>query len=197
MKTSNLENMHFMFALFLIIGFSLVVSEPGDWQFVSGEPGAGNFRYLTHYKKKGNANEAPYVLYIMFNPSTGGVEEGKTDPTIREIMAFTEAPSTVTGWNTVKAFKIINLFSFKNPSPIELLQKLDQKSTSIGNKRAFEFVQGEIEKKVGKKRGKERYDEHSDYWNNLAKNAKFICAAWGDSPDINKVSSQWKTTWIP
>merc|ERR1712062_264956 len=184
------ENMQIIFTiLFFLIGINLVIADTSDWEFVESDPldESGDFRYLTHYKKRDSITGAPYVLYIMFNPSTGGVRKGETDATIRKLMAFTEASSDVTGWSTLEAFKIINLFAFQNKSPEELLKKLDEKSNSNSDNDAFEIVQGHIIKTVvsGKKKQKIeiKYDEDSDYWNTLATNAKFICAAWGDLPN--------------
>jgi len=207
-----LGNMHIIFTIiFLLIGINFVISATDDWEFVESDE-SGDFRYLTHYKKKNSITGAPYVLYIMFNPSTGGVGGGEPDSTIKKLMAFTEASSDVMGWSTLKAFKIINLFAFRNKSPEELLKKLDEKSNSKSNSVAFGIVQGHVFKNVGSGRKRQRieqkYDEDSDYWNTLARGAKFICAAWGDLPKpttkdgyrnipAKGIVPKWQNTWIP
>ena len=99
------------------------------WNVVNSRSDA-RFRYFTHYQKpQPIGSKRPrtdtYVLYIMFNPSTGGVTG--SDPTIRKKMELTER-----NFPTVNGFKILNLFAYMNPLPEKLLQTLHEEEQFLG-----------------------------------------------------------------
>jgi len=184
------------------------------WNVVNSRSDA-TFRYFTEYQKpQPIGSKRPrtdtYVLYIMFNPSTGGVTGD--DPTIRNIMELTEQK-----FPAVNGFKILNLFAYMNPLPEKLLQSLHvEEQRLIGARRtpaqatqeAFNFVKGQ---------GNEPATAE---WRNAANGADNIIAAWGDLPKqplptaaaltknkfarypdlvnlINAHRADWTQKWIP
>ena len=126
------------------------------WNVVSSRsdnPNDPTFRYFTYYQKSqpigSKRPRDTYVLYIMFNPSTGGTGV-KDDPTIRNIKELTEQK-----FPTVNGFKILNLFAYMNPLPEKLLETLhleEQRLLGAGStpakatQGAFKYAKGNFSK---------------------------------------------------
>jgi len=135
------------------------------------------FRYFTHYQKREEHQigtkqpRSTFVLYIMFNPSTGGVNAD--DPTINRIKELTEV-----NFPTVNGFKILNLFAYMNPLPEKLLQTLHveeqhllgQHATQHATQQAFNIVKGQGNEPA------------TTLWTEAADEAEHIIAAWGNLP---------------
>ena len=89
----------------------------------------------------------------MFNPSVGGVVQdadgdvnmATTDPTIQKLQAITQH-----NFPTVNGFKILNLFAYRNPYPLKLLQQLHNRGARTTATRALNQVIGKIYNPNGK-----------------------------------------------
>jgi len=185
------------------------------WDVVDSRSDA-KFRYFTHYQKREQNQigtkrpRSTFVLYIMFNPSTGGVGN-RNDPTIRKIMELTEQK-----FPTVNGFKILNLFAYMNPLPEKLLQTLHEEEQFLGiNAGNRQATQESFN--LAKGRGNE---PATVLWTEAADEAENIIAAWGDLPAepiptgaalrarkfarypdlvelINAHRADWTRKWIP
>lgn len=94
----------------------------------------GQFRYWLSrdWAKGGPLEPAPYVLWLMLNPSTAGHE--KDDPTIRKCVGFT----TRMGFSRLV---VVNLFAFRSAVP-GILQVESSMGRDIVGRRNDEFTKG-------------------------------------------------------